>query len=453
MANAYIDAIWRGESVKRGTGETITALGEMEKAAKRMGGALAGLFALDKMRQFLVGVAEEADIMRGLSVTLRNAGNDADRVMPRLQQYFTDLQKATTHSDDEIALAFDAMVQGSGDAAKSLEYLTLVIDVAASKKGMKLVEAGDMIAQMMQGITRSAGAAFPQLRAYMESIEKIADPAERARLGLQKLLEVVQGREASNMQGLTAQWVNLTKQVGAFFELVEGKLHIVERLAQLVGTMRVMMETGLSFTPEQWAANWQKVMSKGIPGAPTIPGLGGGNPQGTYDNPFMMPEVKARVLPGRVGFEDQAFSPFSFRQLGGMREGPKDLKLGGFSDAWRDAAKDYEKGMKDADERIAQEFVRVQTEKAAALKGVFSQVWTDFLDDGKIAVDKLAMYIIKELGEGALAGLANKIFPGAGLSTGLFGMIFGGGGGGTAKGSAASSAVARNLQMRAVRLA
>lgn len=202
---------------KENLSEIDRAMDAIKKQALRLGGVIAGAFALNQIRKFAqdsVAIAAESEkVWSRLGKTVQNAGVDFRRVRPELEKAAEAFQDATTFDDESFAQTLQTLISLTNDYSGSLKNVGLVADVAAKFYDGELAPAAELVGRVMTGQTK-------QLRALGISTKDATD-------GLRRLADKSKGEAAAALgtfAGKTSQlanaWENFREELGT--ALIEG---------------------------------------------------------------------------------------------------------------------------------------------------------------------------------------------------------------------------------------
>ena len=108
-------------------------MGALGSAAKKLGGELAGAFAVEKLAQFgkssVKAFADNQKQVALLTATLNNLGQGFKALS--VNAFIDHLQLASGVSRDKLIPAFQGLFIATGDATKAQEALQLAMDVSA----------------------------------------------------------------------------------------------------------------------------------------------------------------------------------------------------------------------------------------------------------------------------------------------------------------------------------
>lgn len=444
MADLRIRALWQGAEAKAGVQDLSGAITALKGVAAGLGIAFGLSQIAAEMKAVVVDTAAEQQGLARLSVSLKNVGESSQSIRA-LNGYISDLQDTTQFADDAIAAALTRMAQATGNAAASAANLSLAMELATGT-GKSLEESGQIVAMAMQGQVRAVGQLLPHLKTYMENLEGTEDPAQRSALAMQALRDAFSDAAAADLATYNGQLAALNNQLGELGNTVANRSGILGFLAELTQGTRV----------------WVLAMREGITLAeamarisnPQIPGLGGGVPLVNGGMPVATPSGSnpnggSGASPNVVGFSPGAFSPFGFRQLGGMRGGSGEIP--GLRDLGSMPAEELERARKDMLESIrkfSEEAKQPMREVGAELKAAFMGAFDSLRNGWRGLVDFMKDYLSRVLIEYAAGSLVNALLPGAGVGVGILGRVTGGAGN-----FQAASARDFSMSMRQMRLA
>jgi hypothetical protein len=432
VPNVFIDAIWRGEKVKRGAQETVRDLGGIDRgmgalkgAAMSLGpvmaAALGGATIIASIRSTLRGIADEEAALSRLTRTMSNMGVDVGATMASVHARVRELQDSTAFSDDSLFSAFQSLAQGTQDVSASLLNLDVVVDLAVARQ-IDLATSSDIVAKALEGNTRAVAMQLPFLKSLAAELENVADPAERAARLMSAIRDATGGQAVDDVKTLGGAWRDFVDQIG---EANEGMLRM-SRLPELI-------KSGLIAATEALKAEMDP--RRKIPAGVIIAGVNDRGSLGPGVNPsWNDPQMAERFWKNRQAYDapigpenappmfwDQYFmGPESKSRRGGVRGGENIEELmnafgnevPALTDKWLE------------DWRTKQQ--QIGSELQSILIGGFQA--------GRGGVDQFVSYFREQLISQIftlLSGLlVNSLFPGAGASTGLLGKVFGAGRGG-----------------------
>ena len=108
------------------------ATSTLEKGVKRLGGALAATFGAQQLLKFAKNAAkafiEDEQAATRLAQSVKNLGLAFET--PRIEQFISELSKASGVTDDQLRPAMQKLLQTTGSVAKSTELLTQALDIS-----------------------------------------------------------------------------------------------------------------------------------------------------------------------------------------------------------------------------------------------------------------------------------------------------------------------------------
>jgi LysM repeat protein len=129
--NVPIVSQWNPKGVNAAT----KSIGGLEGAAKKLGGALAGVFAAQKIGQFFAssvkGAMEDQKAQIQLEKSIRNTTNATSQQIAGLEGFIRSTQFATGILDDQLRPSLNKLVLATGDVTQSQSLLNLALDISA----------------------------------------------------------------------------------------------------------------------------------------------------------------------------------------------------------------------------------------------------------------------------------------------------------------------------------
>jgi len=185
--------------------------GRIGSAFFKLGTALAGLFALQRVKTFFVdsikgAIAAEESYSR-LDVVLRALGLSYRQVSPEVERYLNRLQKSTRFSDEDGREALVNLVTITGDYRKALSLLDLTANIA-EKRHTTMAEAAN-----------TAGAAALGLSKGMKDLGiktgETGDIVGKLQLNLGNLAEEAGTTTAGKIAIVNNLWDEFKEKIGA----------------------------------------------------------------------------------------------------------------------------------------------------------------------------------------------------------------------------------------------
>lgn len=230
QAQKALDDATDPRRAQRNLSRLDAAFDRLKGAALRMGAALAGAFALDRLAAFgadSVRIATEAAAgFARLTQRLDSVGVSMEAQRGRIEGIAEAIQNSTRFDDDAVFGALDRLVLLTRNYEASLARLPLVADVAAGGQ-MSMAEAADVVGKVMTGQTRV-------LRQFGISTKDASE-------GLRLLGERMRGAAVADAQTLGGQvaqlrnaWDNFKESIGAALIEAGGGTSILQTLTAVV---------------------------------------------------------------------------------------------------------------------------------------------------------------------------------------------------------------------------
>ena len=218
------------QKAKRNLGAVEAGMERLKGAALKLGGVLAGVFAVRKIIAFgkeAVRAAMEAEaVWNRLGQAVQNAGASFEEMEPRIRAAARAMMDATTVGDDDFAVVLTELVTITNDLEGSLGAVQVVADLAAAKQ-IDLSTAAQLVGRAMVGQTST-------LTRYGIVIEEGSDAVEVMRQRFAGFAE----NEAKTFQGrltqLSGEWGEFKEAVGAAMIAAGGGTSILETLIGIV---------------------------------------------------------------------------------------------------------------------------------------------------------------------------------------------------------------------------
>lgn len=489
MASVWIDAIWRGQSVTAGIAKTKQELGGLQSQASKLwsevggvqgllglGGVVAAVQAVRlSIAAGVTGVLDWEAAAQRTTGTLENLGRGGTAAFGQVEAAVNRVVAKTRFGDDQLLDAANSLIEGTQDVEASLQNLSVVADLAAAKQ-IDLASASAIVAKVMEGNNRAVAQMLPFLRTYAESIDGIADPAEKAALMMRKLMETVGGKAADELKTGRGAWLDYKDAFGEAMEALAVKSGLLPavtaQVRELTRELNAMQNPG---DADSMSSFDKKVIDAVIAAFPALQRINRENNR--IQSGHAAPGAgfgDLRTMENADGFDRARVSPALGPELGpGNSEGIATAIWNILSSKWSiengisddrqtmrrpgrrgrdDLGRDLAGGRKveplddsafDAmQERTEQVGAYLQSTISGAIVAGGNSGWDGFLSS------------LKQTGLSALADLlggvlANIFAPGSGVAGGILGPLFGLGGGG---GVGVGASMERNLTMRRMRL-
>lgn len=147
-----------GEFKKKGFDDADKATSKLEKSFKRLGMQVAAAFSVAAVTRFtkasVKAFLDEDKAVRRLGFSLKALGQAY--MLPEVEEYISNLQRATAVSDGELRPALQQLLTVTGDLGKSQELLNTALDVSAGT-GKDLRTITQALGRAYAGNTTSLG--------------------------------------------------------------------------------------------------------------------------------------------------------------------------------------------------------------------------------------------------------------------------------------------------------
>lgn len=138
--------------------DVTSTFDRIEAMAKRVGAAVAGIFAVDRIAAFVKASVQAAvdseAVWNRVGGAVERAGKSWGAMESRVKATAEALRNAAGIGDEEFAAALDRMLAITGDVTLSITQMGLVADVAARFYGGDLVAAADTVGKVLGGNTK-----------------------------------------------------------------------------------------------------------------------------------------------------------------------------------------------------------------------------------------------------------------------------------------------------------
>jgi hypothetical protein len=158
------------KKTKKSSDDVDESLGKVGKTGTSSFKSIAGgILAAGSITQVASGLmdaskaaAEDEAAQVSLAKTLQNVTGATSEQVKGVEDFISKTQNATGVLDDELRPAFDALVRGTGDVAKSQKLMSLAMDISAGT-GSDLTSVTDALSKAANGNTKSLKALNPAL--------------------------------------------------------------------------------------------------------------------------------------------------------------------------------------------------------------------------------------------------------------------------------------------------
>lgn len=163
--------------LKSGLKQSTQSVNNFSSSLKKMGGVLAGAFAVTKVASFfkstikLYGIQEQAE--KKLADSIAATGGEVDKLLPRYKRLASEIQGVTTVGD-EVTLGLIALGKQMGISDAKMEEATKGAIGLSKAFGIDLNTSMKMVAAGIQGDTTLLNRYIPQLRFATTQAEKMS---------------------------------------------------------------------------------------------------------------------------------------------------------------------------------------------------------------------------------------------------------------------------------------
>jgi hypothetical protein len=118
---------------KKAFDDATKSTGKLDKGVKKLAGALAAAFSVQKITQFGKAAAkafiEDEKAANRLAIAVKNLGLEFES--PRIERFISDLSRMSGVTDDQLRPAMQKLLQTTGSVTKAQELLTQALDISA----------------------------------------------------------------------------------------------------------------------------------------------------------------------------------------------------------------------------------------------------------------------------------------------------------------------------------
>jgi len=164
-----VNFVGDASDLKRATKDADDAVSGLSGKFKGIGSVAAGVLSAQGVTELAGGLmsaskaaAEDEAAQVSLAQTLKNVTNASAEQVKGVEDFIAKTQNATGVLDDELRPAFDILVRGTGDVAKSQKLMSLAMDVSAGT-GADLTSVTEALSKAANGNTKSLKALNPAL--------------------------------------------------------------------------------------------------------------------------------------------------------------------------------------------------------------------------------------------------------------------------------------------------
>jgi len=241
-----IDGNARG--LKDATGQANKSLGKLSGTVSKLGGLMAGAFAVGAIANFTKASLKAYDVQAKAEAKLLTALKGREGVQKRLMQQAADLQKITLFGDEQTIEA-QAFLATMGLSESQIIKITPLVQDLATKMGSSLTSAADLVA-------KSVGSSTNALSRYGITIEGAAGSNERLESAVRALNQQVGGQAQAAAGVGTGAMTQLGNAMGDLQEKIG--LLLSYAIIPLVKNINNLLETLDQGNPmEEWFNNGQ----------------------------------------------------------------------------------------------------------------------------------------------------------------------------------------------------
>ncbi|MBL8224477.1 MAG: phage tail tape measure protein [Chromatiales bacterium] len=169
------------DQVRDATAKTETATGQLEAGFRRLGVAMAGLFAAERLIAFLGQSAAAAGRLQSSLTSAAGAMGFTSTQLRALEDASRRLAIGTTFSSEQVGNAFEALAQDAGGLAETpqqLEAITAAAVTLAQATRSDLNDAGETLVAIMRQFGGSADQAINAIAELGSTAPELADVAQ-----------------------------------------------------------------------------------------------------------------------------------------------------------------------------------------------------------------------------------------------------------------------------------
>ena len=236
-----IDGSARG--LKDATRQADSSLQKLGGAAQKLGGLMAGAFAVSAITNFTKASLKAYDVQAKAETKLLTALKGREGIQNRLMKQAADLQKLTLFGDEQTIEA-QAFLATMGLSESAIMQLTPLVQDLATKMGTSLTSAADLVA-------KSVGSSTNALSRYGITIEGAAGSNERLESAVRALNQQVGGQAQAAAGVGTGAMTQLGNAMGDLQEKIG--LLLSYAIIPLVQNINKLIDTLDQGNPmEQW---------------------------------------------------------------------------------------------------------------------------------------------------------------------------------------------------------
>jgi|GEM_PF-6454718 len=241
--------------------------------ARRLGGVLAGVFALGRIRDFVAGSLREFSqaeaIWNRLGQTVESTGTNFAKARVEIERAADSMRRRTTIGDEEFANVLKILIDLSGDYSASLRNVQLVADLSARKQ-LDLNTAAMLVGKVMTGNTTI-------LKRHGITVDENSDAIEVLRERFRGAAENELETSAGKVKQLTNFWNDLREGIGEAIATSPGvsqflngiyddSMHAADGLDRLIDRMGAWIDTWmdagavireLNISGDSWGDVWR----------------------------------------------------------------------------------------------------------------------------------------------------------------------------------------------------
>lgn len=184
MANINFRFLADSTQVKKAARDSKNSLGTIEGAAKKVGSALKGAFAIagigwgidalvSGMKQLAEAAVEDNKSMAVLARSMRNTVNASDGQIAQTEKYISQLERQSQILDDSLRPAMSVFVRSVKDVTKAQELLSLATDIS--------VGTGKDLGMVSQALAKAYNGQYASLNKLIPGIAKAKKPIQELR--------------------------------------------------------------------------------------------------------------------------------------------------------------------------------------------------------------------------------------------------------------------------------
>lgn len=245
MADKNLKVVISAEdNTKKGIKSAESNMGSLGGVAKKLGGVLAGAFAVGAIVSFgkatFEAFKESEAAMARFNTTMKTMGTAGEKARDQLLKT-ADAALKLAFDDEEAAESLAKLFQRTGDVTEATKLNAIAMDLARAKQ-ISLTDATNLLGQVMSGngrVLKQYGIELDETKTPLQAIDELQKKVAGS-------AEAYANTTAGSVEKLSLAWGNLKENIGGV--VAQALTPLIDMTANLIANLPSMDELGAKFS-------------------------------------------------------------------------------------------------------------------------------------------------------------------------------------------------------------